>query len=489
MRTAQIGCAAVFLTWVCGNGASADELHVPSQYETIQQAIFAAQNGDEVVIAPGTYTGTNNWDINFLGKVITVRSVDPLDPSIVATTIIDCELQPHRGVVFTNGEPETSVLDGLTIRHGNSSSGAGIQITSGSPTIQHCIFTKCQSIQHGGAVYVAGASPRFISCLFDDNSAADEGGAAYMASGSSSFEKCVFTNNSCKQPAGDHGGAISNRGGTLRVINSAFLLNEAPKHGGAIFSTSSLAIINCLVRNNTADSGGAVSSSGPIDILNSTLVQNTGILQGGAVLVSGSSMDRNLINSLLWFNESVKGSQISLNSGYLRVRRSNVVGGQAAVDANAGSFLNWELGNIVADPNFVDPDTDDFRLRANSPCIDAGDNDALPLGVATDLDGNTRFFDDTGTPDSGLGNPPIVDMGAYEFMGTSTLDDEDDDGVPDSNDNCPGTIPGVEVDRFGCPPIIPGDLDRDGDVDQSDFGLMQRCFSGADVPADPACAS
>ena len=31
------------------------------------------------------------------------------------------------------------------------------------------------------------------------------------------------------------------------------------------------------------------------------------------------------------------------------------------------------------------------------------------------------------------------------------------------------------------------DFDRDGDVDQSDFGLMQRCFSGANVPADPDC--
>lgn len=35
----------------------------------------------------------------------------------------------------------------------------------------------------------------------------------------------------------------------------------------------------------------------------------------------------------------------------------------------------------------------------------------------------------------------------------------------------------------------PGDLDIDGDVDQSDFGLLQACFSGAGVLVGPDCAA
>ena len=74
-----------------------------------------------------------------------------------------------------------------------------------------------------------------------------------------------------------------------------------------------------------------------------------------------------------------------------------------------------------------DPNTwqdSDYRLSADSPCIDAGcicavsedyaDLDAdgdteeyLPF----DLDGEGRFFDDPDTPDSGSGVPPVVDMG------------------------------------------------------------------------------
>jgi hypothetical protein len=79
----------------------------------------------------------------------------------------------------------------------------------------------------------------------------------------------------------------------------------------------------------------------------------------------------------------------------------------------------WEgEGNIDADPLFVDPDNDDYRLAAGSPGIDAGDNTAVPLEITTDLDGNPRFHDDLGSPDTGIVDArPPVDMGAYEFQG------------------------------------------------------------------------
>jgi len=37
-------------------------------------------------------------------------------------------------------------------------------------------------------------------------------------------------------------------------------------------------------------------------------------------------------------------------------------------------------------------------------------------------------------------------------------------------------------------PFVPPDLDRDGDVDLADFGILQACFSGEFIPQnDPAC--
>ena len=55
-----------------------------------------------------------------------------------------------------------------------------------------------------------------------------------------------------------------------------------------------------------------------------------------------------------------------------------------------------------------------FQLRRSSPCIDAGDNDAVPATEMTDLVHAPRFHDLADVPDTGRGDSPIVDMGAYE---------------------------------------------------------------------------
>ncbi len=58
--------------------------HVPGEYTNIQTAIDEAEDGDIVIIAPGTYVreASDRYRIN--GKKITISSSDPEDPCVVA---------------------------------------------------------------------------------------------------------------------------------------------------------------------------------------------------------------------------------------------------------------------------------------------------------------------------------------------------------------------------------------------------------------------
>ena len=179
---------------------------------------------------------------------------------------------------------------------------------------------------------------------------------------------------------------------------------------------------------------------------------------GGAIFVEGQPAGVNLTNCILWGNLAGGNSnQIDGNLTVVTVKYSDVEGG-------------WGVPmdmNIDDDPLFVDPDNGDYRLSPGSPCIDAADNTAVRKGVDTDLDGNPRFVDDPDTKDTGNGDPPIVDMGVYEFQVVSPcpadFDNSGDVGVKDLL---------FLLGTWGpCPPKgdCPADFDNSGDVGVKDL--------------------
>ncbi|MEM6732724.1 MAG: choice-of-anchor Q domain-containing protein, partial [Myxococcota bacterium] len=75
-------------------------------------------------------------------------------------------------------------------------------------------------------------------------------------------------------------------------------------------------------------------------------------------------------------------------------------------------------GNTVGNARLRDPIGGDFRLAAGSPGIDAANSDFVR---ELDADGVSRL-DDSGTPNTGSGSGvAFADIGAYEFVGTTTL--------------------------------------------------------------------
>ena len=80
-------------------------------------------------------------------------------------------------------------------------------------------------------------------------------------------------------------------------------------------------------------------------------------------------------------------------------------------------------GNVWADPLFVDPDNGDFRIAANSPCVDAGDGTYAP---EKDRYGSPRM-DVPLVRDSGVAsaNGAVPDIGIHEVPGDSDVPSAD----------------------------------------------------------------
>jgi hypothetical protein len=143
------------------NGPSV--FRIPEDTSSIQGAIEWAENGDIILISPGTYQER----IDFLDKNITIASLlySGFDPSLLSATILDGNLE---GTVVTiaGGQDQTTILLGLTLENGYGiQSGGGLLIENASPTIDRNIIRNNNAGNCGGegaGMAILGESFPFI---------------------------------------------------------------------------------------------------------------------------------------------------------------------------------------------------------------------------------------------------------------------------------------------------------------------------------------
>ena len=446
---------------------------------------FAIPNGAEV---KGGYAGLGevNPDTRDIVAFETILSGDLNADDKKVTDVYDLygevsRLDNSLHVVTAHDVDNTTLLDGFTITAGNSHDGAGIQLIrsdiiiaqctieenrSGSlsgdgldgwgqgagvscfhsePVLLACKFRSNWSGAWGGALHSFRSSPALRDCFFQANYAGMQGGAICFDESDGVVVNSIFQGNSSI----DGGAVFVSEDGECRLTNCRFMGNAGYGSGGAVFAAGrKLEIINGLFSGNLAfmDGGAIALIDGPGVLTNCTFNLNAaeGDLGGGALAVFGTTAE--LVNCILWDQTRNEPPIIALQ-GMDDKQAELIISYSTLKDVTDGitqmglTLITRGDGNIDTDPRFRDPIgadevagtvDDDLGLRAGSPCIDAGDNTAVPADIddldldddlleriPLDMAGLIRFADDPDTEDTGLADVPsyleIVDLGAYEY--------------------------------------------------------------------------
>lgn len=381
----------------------------PADFNTIQAAIDAAVDGDEVVVSAGTYapSTSDGQVIDTLGKVIVIRSLEgSIDPAIISGG------GTSRGIICRSGEDERTVIDGFVIQscsaswydwNGNGGVdfweffGGGVWCRDGSsPTIRNCLFLMNWA-EYGGAIFngdenAVPSDPTITSCVFLLNQSAPAtggvGGAIYNTASSPIISESTFDQNSAYS-----GGAILNWDGSdPQIIDCVFTGNSA-RNGGAIYNQSSQPrILDCLFEANDASSeGGAVFNADPSSSQNIPVFErceftgNSASIEGGAI--TNFSVSPEIIECTFRDNDASRGSAImSWNASQPRIL-------DTLVCANTSSQIYGpyeDLGGNTITTNCSSECVGDVN---DDGLVDGADLNGLlgdwgQKGSSSDLDGN-----------------------------------------------------------------------------------------------------
>jgi predicted outer membrane repeat protein len=390
-------------------------------------------------------------------------------------------------VTFENGSNDTD--DGGAIRAFEDFGGKlGVKI-------RDCLFRNNQASTYGGALYMkchfevyrstflsnsassAGAvhmigpadlAPVLEDCVFEDNHNTGWQGSTIFSNVSFVMSRCTVKGRIAGGSAGGGSPIYQQSGGAPVISNSVFQDLVCDYWGSAIQIWLSGGIItNCLFLDckaggPTTDGYGTIAvydASGPalpVEIVNCTFVGNRSrydFSSGGAIDTRHHATM--VVNCVFWDNGPVSiyrhalGAQPTVSHSFL----------DFAISGTGFSDLGSNIESATTSPFRA---SDDYRPAADSVVVDAGDNDANPLG--SDLAGSLRIVDGDGD------GTDTIDMGAYEIAPDIDVTPADlDFGVFDVDDTSPTQT--LTVSSQGAADLVVGTITIGGD-DAGDFSLV-----------------
>jgi hypothetical protein len=276
-------------------------------YKYLQDALSAAQSGDKICVAEGTYkpdqgTGVTAGDrqatfqlingVTIKGGYAGFGEPDPNARDIqLYKTILNGDLdgndidvnypwglwnEPTRTensyhVVTGSGTDPNTILDGFTITAGNANClwddyynacGAGLNVMSSNLKVVNCNFRSNTASIEGGGMYNYDSNPTVTNCTFTENRTqalytSTKGGGMYNYQSNAILTNCTFSDNSA-----DLGGAICNYECGPTIIDCTFSENKGGAGGGMANYVGSPTVTNCTFRGNSAHGTGVSTAGG-----------------------------------------------------------------------------------------------------------------------------------------------------------------------------------------------------------------------------------
>lgn len=288
-------------------------------------------------------------------KTFSVSTFKTLNSALTNTKYDTVTINIKSNIKLKDNQVMTNSIKKLTINgNGNTISGAKkyqFLVTKNTATIKNLKIINCYS-SRGGAIQNEGTLT-ISNCTLNYNKAENSG--AINNDGTLTIKNSKIGYNK----ASEEGGAISNVGIALKIINSEIYNNIANGFGGAITNGEKLTIKSSTLKNNEGYNGGAIRNDGTLVINDSVLKNNKATDTGGAIAQYESKLT--IYKSELNSNKAKTGGAIwsvgktTINYSTLNKNKATKNGG--AVYSEKSRFMN----------NFTTMTIKNSKLLSNSP--------------------------------------------------------------------------------------------------------------------------